>query len=165
MNSSQKIGKFWGDKRPKEQAYPPCSLGAIETNLRLGERRTLKLRVCNSFTCWCCTVVLKESTEEEILDVRTTSWVFVETFVECSSLNRVWVISKRCSMKIREGKSISMKEDTEHETPRWKQICCYNKPCPMFLCDCKSIATILALSREIQCESHSLTLSKVDLLV
>jgi hypothetical protein len=38
-----------------------------------------------------------------------------------------------------------------------------DKPCPMFLCDCKSIATILALSWEIQCESHSLTLLKVDL--
>ena len=91
-------------------AYLPCSLGATESNLRLGERRTLKLRVCDSFMCWCSTVALKESTEEVILEVGTRSWVFVvETFVECSCWNRVWDISKRCSMKIREGKSISWK--------------------------------------------------------
>jgi len=118
----------------------PCSLGATESNLRLGERRTLKLRICNSFMCWCCIVSLKESTEEVILDVGTISWLFVETF-GCSRWNCVWVISKRCSMKIREGKS-----------------------CPMFLCDCKSVATILALFRETQCESPLLTLSKVDSL-
>ena len=35
----------------KRQAYLPCSLGATESNLRLGERRTLKLRVCDSFMC------------------------------------------------------------------------------------------------------------------
>ena len=108
----------------KRQAYLPCSLGATESNLRLGERRTLKLSVCNSFMCWCSIVALKESTEEVILEVGTISWVFVETFVEWSRWNRVWDISKRCSIKIREGKSISWKKrDFEHETITR----CYNK--------------------------------------
>lgn len=91
----------------KTQAYLPCSLGATESSLRLGERRTLKLRVCSSFMCWCCIAVFKESTEVAILDVGTTSWVFDETF-GCSRWNRFWLISNRCSMKIREGKSGSI---------------------------------------------------------
>lgn len=92
------------DKDLGTQAYLSCSLGATESNLRLGERRTLKLRTCNSFICWCRMVSLKESRVEVIFDVGTINWVF-ETF-ECSRWNRVWIISKRCSMKILEGNSV-----------------------------------------------------------
>ena len=44
-----KIGP--GTKDLGTEAYLPCSLGAIEPSLRLGERRTIKLRVCSSFMC------------------------------------------------------------------------------------------------------------------
>ena len=49
FTKSQKLVLAGWDK--KRQAYLPCSLGATESNLRLGERRTLKLSVCNSFMC------------------------------------------------------------------------------------------------------------------
>lgn len=141
------------------QAYLPCSLGAIESNLRLGERRTLKLRVCSSVICWCCIASLKDSIEALILDVGTTSWVF--EILGCCRWNRVWAILKRCSMKIREGKSIHsriLSTKTGFEM-------LLHEPCPMFLYDCRSIATNLASSWEIQCESHLLTSSKADLCV
>lgn len=145
----------------KHKPYLSCSVGATESNPRLGERRMLRLRVCSSFICWCRMASLKESMEEVIIDVGTICWVF-ETF-KCSRWNRIWVISKRCSIKICEGKSIRWRDwgwalGMEHTG-------CFHEPCPIFLCDCKSIAIIRASSREIQCESHSLTASKVDLLV
>jgi len=83
--------------------------------------KTLKLRVCSSFICCWCIASLKELVEEVILNVGITNSVF-----ESSRSDRGWVISKRCSMKIREGKS-----------------------CPIFLCDFRSFATILASSREV----------------
>ena len=90
-------------------------------------------------------------------DVGTTSWVF--EFLECNRWNRDCVISKRCSMKIREGKSIRI----EVEKTLGGINTAFHKPCPMFLCDCISIAITLASSREIQCESHSVISSKADL--
>jgi len=38
-----------------------------------------------------------------------------------------------------------------------------NEPCPIFRCDWRSIATMIASSREVRCDNHSLTSSYADL--
>lgn len=131
----------------------PWSLVATEYARRFGDRRALKLYAWLNLSWRGRTAPWNASSDASMLVLSTArSPLALRGY---KRLNRVLVRSKRCSMKTRPGKSVL--RQCQYQQCLTKILA--DAPCPIFLCECISVATIFESSCELSVDNHSFAVS------